>query len=76
VTVWVPQLRPLVRYHLTTQNGRTECGLPAPAGYGYTVALGDALALSDRPCGACFTPRQGTYRAQENGQDRDGRSGG
>lgn len=62
--VWTPNLRPLGVYHRQASDGRTACGLVTPTAYGYLVPLGEALALSDEPCGLCFdAPRPTPYPA-------------
>jgi hypothetical protein len=55
--VWVNRLAPLRWYHRLTGDGaRTVCGKRADL-YGHVITVGVALALSDKPCPACFTPR-------------------
>jgi hypothetical protein len=56
VHVWVARLQPFNWYHQVGSGGaRTVCGLPA-ALYGHVVPVGEALALADQPCAACFAP--------------------
>jgi hypothetical protein len=57
VLVWVGRLRPFEWYHRVAPDGDTACGLPAML-YGHLLVAGEALALADKPCPECFTPRQ------------------
>jgi hypothetical protein len=56
VLVWVENYQPMNFYHrISASMDRTSCGMAIL--YGMALSSGEALAMADAPCPACFGAR-------------------